>query len=74
MADIDRLTYAYSCLKDAARLYDAMSDVEKKACPMLAAQIAIGHYIKMLVDSEVKFNGDGNVERRPHIRQTYPSR
>lgn len=74
MADIDRATYAYECLKDAARSYAQIGPEARGRYIKESALIAIGHYLKLLVDSEVQYGGDGNVKPRPHTHQTYPSR
>lgn len=62
MADIDRQRYAYERLKDAARSYDEIVPGARGRYVQEAALIAIGHYLKLLVDSRVKFNDDGNVK------------
>lgn len=64
MADIDRQTYAYGLLREASRKYDGMNASEKLDHPELAAQIAIAHFLKLLTDSQVEFDGGGNVKRK----------
>jgi len=68
MADIDRQTYAYDCLREASKCYDEMAPATKREHPELAVQLAIGHFLKLLTDATVRFDGSGNV-----IRQNQPS-
>lgn len=74
MADCDRYTAAKALLRDAWRSYEQIEPGARSRYPELQAAIAIGLFMELLVDSEVKFGEGGNVERRPHIKQTYPSR
>ena len=60
MADIDRYKYAYDRLKDASRSYDEIMPNCRGRYIQEGALIAIGHFLKMLVDSSVKFK-NGNI-------------
>ncbi len=74
MSDADLATYANSRLIEAQRAYDKIALKDRPEHINEAALIAIAQYLKLLVDSEVIFDGSGNIRPRPHIRQTYPSR